>query len=143
KLFGVLTALIVGVAVVTLALRLPPHPHRPRPVTSIPRATFSRIETGMTLAEVTLILGPPGNYSTMETEPTPFDPGEVIGTAGIKISQNLWWGSDSGSVFVSFDNSGRVMTGAFCPTRPSIESSSSRFFKRVLYLKYLWQQWFS
>lgn len=58
-LAGLITATVVA-GVATLALW-----PRPDPVTL---ANYDRVEEGMSPAEVTALLGPPGDYRTHETE---------------------------------------------------------------------------
>jgi outer membrane protein assembly factor BamE (lipoprotein component of BamABCDE complex) len=140
KLLGVMAGLAVLVAICVLAFQTQSGPHAP--VTSISRVTFSRIKTGMTLAEVTAILGPPGNVSTMETE---FDEsawvgaGDIFGVPDAQIARIMIWSTDTAMVTVSFDRAGKLVIAGFCPLRPSTETTWSKTWKRI---ERRWRKWF-
>jgi hypothetical protein len=85
-----------------------------RPETSISSATYHRIAIGMTLSEVTAILGPPGDRSTMDTEyyySTPGDVEEGFWRENPRVDRTLTWLTDTSSVTVGFDGAGVVQTG--------------------------------
>jgi hypothetical protein len=136
KLLVALAGLAVVVVAAAAILR---NPGPQRPVTSIPRASFSRLKVGMTPSEVAAILGPPGDNRTMETEIMTALPHEDrFGTPQASVRSQRWL-SDTANVFVSFDKSGKACAGLYCPARPSRESSLSLFLKQA---KRQWQGWF-
>jgi hypothetical protein len=136
-----LQAAILGLVILLVASAIALKPTSvQRPVTSIARATFARIQPGMSVAEVTAILGPSGDRSTMDTELGPdFDMNDFVGTRGVSIAKILIWNTDSASVIVCFDTSGKVGSAIYTPQQPSTESSSTKLYKRI---KRLWERWF-
>jgi hypothetical protein len=102
----------------------------------ISRATFARVELGMTRGQVEDILGPPGDYSTDESIADPVQgPATLVATEEeLRREPPLpalgrWaepfnnqsakeWISDCGIIFVDFDGSGRVADKAFIAVRP-------------------------
>jgi hypothetical protein len=127
----------VGLAVVAVMYLLPPlflwWNTDPEPGANITRANFRRIKPGMTLAEVSAILGPPGDHTTMETEsdksdPTQWDDNFVADD--VQIARTLIWSTDSASVAVGFDQSDKVSAGIYFAERPSTESIFIQLRKR-------------
>jgi hypothetical protein len=139
KLLVALAGLAVVVAACAIVLR-PFSP--PLPVTSIPKAAFTRVKIGMTTAEVATILGPPGDKSTMETEQVPIDhmnSDEFFVVPDSVPSSVLSWRSDTAVVFVRFDKLGNACSGIYSRWRPSTESTLQKLLKRA---KRLWHRWF-
>lgn len=139
--WGLAALAIVLLVVFGFALARQPDP--PRSVTSISRAAFHCVKEGMTIAEVTAILGPPGDYRTTETEidvTAPYTVGDMFVTLRpYSVGRTLFWISDTATVIVGLDQAGKAEMGTFNPNRPSKESASSRLLKRA---KRQWQQWF-
>jgi hypothetical protein len=93
----------------------------------VSRENYDRIKEGMTLAEATTILGEPGDFTTGEIDedtPMPFDwRADCFGTMRPITSGDLEgfalpersarWVTDSTSVWLALDDSGRVIGGQF------------------------------
>jgi hypothetical protein len=133
---------VAAIVVAALAIGVSLLQHGPDSLTQA-RATFGRIKPGMTLAEVTAILGPPGNYTNTEIEPKayPAEPtdlfGDVMNTTFHPESIELWlW--DTHGVWVSMD-SGKVTGGTFVPMRPKKDGFMERL---VQWSKRQWHRWF-
>jgi hypothetical protein len=115
----------------------------PRPSQRIRRTTFARIAPGTKLSEVTSVLGAPGNYSTVETEPAPgdFQPGDFVGTGNPWSPKILKWSCDFADVTVGFDSEDRVETALYQARQPSPKNEGflSKLLKRV---RRRWEEWF-
>ncbi len=94
------------------------------------RATYDRIQNGMTESEVEAVVGlPPGDYATAPTE---YD----RGTAGFEefkaIPGLVQWSGDEGTILVGFDFSWRVAKKAYWPAVGKTEKSTLRSWLRRL-----------
>jgi hypothetical protein len=132
-------ALLAVVLAVGFFVWWPPDP--PRPVTALQRDAAERIKEGMTLAEVIGILGPPGDYRTMETRPA-FELG--VTRIGPEDPDFLYistvdWRTDTADVIVVFDSAGRTRSGSYIPNKPSLVSPPERFLR---WLERLRRRWF-
>jgi hypothetical protein len=108
KLLVVLAGLAVVIcAAVVLALR--PQPDR------VTRENFDRITECLNRAEVEAILGPPGDYRTVPTDPDRLNPNVVI-VSKFPWSEKDWacWQGDAGEGWVFFGKeTGTVRVGVF------------------------------
>jgi hypothetical protein len=140
KLF---VTLVVFSALLTCAFAVRQLLETPGSFPRIRRTTFARITPGATLQEVTAVLGAPGDYSTMETEPARGDlqPGDFVGTGNPWSPKTLKWTCDSAEVRVSFDREDKVETAMYFPRRPSATKGGtlSEFVRRV---RRQWEEWF-
>jgi hypothetical protein len=129
KLLVALAGLAVVVAAVVVVLW-------PRPASRITRENFWRIKKGMTWAEVTAILGPPGFYTTGDTQLDPTVPPDLADRFGSDNGAKPpdMWQSDTAWVFVWRDESDLVVKGTCEPRRPA--TSIARQWERM------WHRWF-
>src|SRR5262249_54020078 len=85
----------------------------PRAESGITVENFRRIREGMTLAEAIAILGPPGDYSTLETASPPIlseeDAYARLGDRTYESVNLQYWKNDTADVFVALDKSGRIV----------------------------------
>jgi hypothetical protein len=138
KLLVVLTGLVV-VAAVAVVLWPPTDP-----ASRITQENFERIKPGMTMAEVTAILGPPGDYKTPDS-PIEFHTGEVPtfgsmmtpvdGPKRVEI-----WDSDMACTRIEVDSSDTVRWGIFDPQHFSNDSILN---KALGWAKRQWHRRFS
>jgi hypothetical protein len=135
RLVGLAVVIAAGMVVLWLQIT------SPRPVSSIRLAAFQLLKPGMTLAQVTAIIGPPGDYRTMKTEDDlPSGPeGYFFGRQEGTFGPIEGWQSDNARIIVSFHETGRVQSGEFFPQRPSTESNWSKVFWQV---NHQWHRWY-
>jgi hypothetical protein len=99
----------------------------PAPPQHVSRADFDRIQAGMSLADVEVLLGgPPGDYRTVEVDldvsggspefHNVMSAPEVL--LGKRRFRHEWWQGNSGNVWVCFDENDRVVTKEFTPGKP-------------------------
>jgi hypothetical protein len=91
----------------------------PRPESRITVENFRRIREGMTLAEAIAILGPPGDYRTLETASPPIlsdaDAYAHLGDRTYESVDLQYWENDTADVLVGLDKSGRIVSGSVYP----------------------------
>jgi hypothetical protein len=117
-----------------------------RSITSISRATFHNLKPGMTLVEVTGILGRPGTYFTREWE-TDFPPAElpierpdtIEGKGSLTFTSGEVWQTDTSTVWVAFDSEGNMVQAMFFAYHPSTKSTWRKIGDQC---KRLWREWF-
>jgi hypothetical protein len=112
----VLLAVSLAVLAVVAARPILLPPTNPR----ITEANFERIERGMTLANVEALLGPPGDYRTGPTQPSPrILSGRSWGPWWTYegVSQQHWEG-DGARITVWLDPDGRVLESLAFPMEP-------------------------
>ncbi len=98
---------------------------------------FGRIQKGMTLAEVSAILGPAGDYTTEPLVWLRF----VHPPAVHPKDKRVDWLTDQGQWVVVFDTSDRVKTKWFAVAwKGKDEATIERFLRRIARP---WRQWFS
>jgi hypothetical protein len=111
----------------------------------INRENLFRLRDGMTLAEATAILGPPGDYRSGATESCdrrdPF--GSTFQTViGNRIESNdrrVVWDTDSARVIVTFDVSDQLVGGSLI----SMQKTKVSLVENVRWrAKRLWDKWF-
>jgi hypothetical protein len=95
---------VVWLALVAVGVLVP----RPAPPVRATREKFGLVHKGMTLAEVTTILGPPGNYASGPTHLSGPASGRDLGPTGEAWSHYDWY-SDTFDFWVEFDGSGVVI----------------------------------
>jgi hypothetical protein len=113
------------------------------PASRITQENFERIKPGMTMAEVTAMLGPPGDYENPDS-PVKFHTGDgptfgsmmtpVDGPKSVEI-----WDSDTAFVSIEVDSSDTVRWGTFAPQHVpngSLLSTALGWAKRQ------WHRWF-
>jgi hypothetical protein len=97
---------LLGVSAIGLVVVLVVLYARDRCLLSIDKSTCDRVQLGMSLAEVEVILGgPPGNYTGLFFKKDVSIPLTVVGGA----SRKQWTGT-RGVLIVFFDEQGRVIT---------------------------------
>lgn len=129
KLLGAMTLGAVLAAVVTL---LPPPPPSESGIT---KANFDRIQLGMSLAEVTSILGPPGDHPD-EPEESVVMGWQTVG--GEDLVDYEWYAGEVG-IIVSFDHSDRAVDKNIGSFKRRELDASEKFLRRA---KHLWQKCF-
>jgi hypothetical protein len=106
KLLVVLTGLTaLGIGVFLL---------RPAPYLGITQEDFDRVQIDMTAAETEAILGPPGDYRTMDSTPTYTYRLTLSGRISAENRSKVWW-SDRGGVVAFFDESGKLCGKGYMP----------------------------
>jgi hypothetical protein len=129
---------LAPVAVVTLmlvsasVLLLWPWPQADR----VTRENFSRLEEGMSRADVDAILGPLGDYRTGDTNLALSGP-TVFGQSG--RSQAYTWRGDTANIKVGFDPSGHLFAASYQAMRRSENPIDNILFRAFR----LWSRWFS
>jgi hypothetical protein len=124
----------------------PVPPSLPSPVTAL---NFVRVKDGMTLAEVTAILGPPGDYTSAATTVDDGAPAAqflVFRKEGVRLHDTELWRTDTAHAFVDFDRAGLAFRGCYTPMRKVSASpipDNSQWAKVVWKVKELWHRWFS
>jgi hypothetical protein len=95
----------------------------------------------MKLAEVTAILGPSGDRTTMELECdlSAGQEGDILCVPDPQIASTALWSTDTAAVVVGFDRTGNVGIASFYPLRPSSETTWSKVRNRA---EALWREWF-
>jgi hypothetical protein len=112
------------------------------PASRITQENFERIRPGMTMAEVTAMLGPPGDYKTPNS-PVVFHTGEAPGFGSMMTSVDgpkrvEIWDSDTGLVSIEVDSSDTVRWGTFDPHF----ANGSLFSTALGWAKRQWHRWF-
>jgi hypothetical protein len=125
--------------VVCVAIGFAP-PSRNLAERQVTRQCFRSVHIGMSATDVAALLGPPGDYRTVETEyATPAtvdnDP-DSFGPSNQEPEQRQTWLNDNAYVTVNYD-SGRVTDGQFLRLRPADRTALSRF---LWWLKREWQR---
>jgi hypothetical protein len=94
----------------------------------------------MTLAEASAFLGPPGDYSSLETVPVPTKTEWAFlgGGADEHVDIRLWI-NDTAYAVVYLDKSGRITSGLSYPMRPVDHGTLGNLLWR---LKREWHRWF-
>jgi hypothetical protein len=129
---GVLVlAVVISAAVVILWYLSTESPISEPPIGRPSAANFGRLKEGMTLEEVTNILGPPGDYRTANT--TWEDAlGRFQGFPAHRFpsmtrnTKSVVWYTDHGNVQVYFISSGRTAMGIYEPMRIRNDTTSSK-----------------
>jgi hypothetical protein len=113
------------------------------PASRITQENFERIKPGMTMAEVTAMLGPPGDYKT------PLFPSRVSYRDGPTFGSMMTpadgpkrveiWDSDMAFVSIEVDSSDTVRWGAFAPQPVPNDSILN---KALGWAKRQWHRWF-
>jgi hypothetical protein len=113
------------------------------PASRITQEIFERIKPGMTMAEVTAMLGPPGDYKTPDS-PVEFHTGDgptfgsmMTPADGPKRVEN--WYSDTAFVSIEVDSSDTVRWGTFAPQHIPNDSILN---KALGWAKRRWHRWF-
>jgi hypothetical protein len=123
------------------------------PSAELTRMNVGRVKPRMTLEEVTLILGPPGDHRMGNTQPDPNDYGfnypisfhpseDVIDSWKIPRSQNpkrVVWRTDSADLTVLFNYSGQAYTWTYMPMWIPNETAWDKLSRNV---KRHWQRLF-
>ena len=113
---------------------------RPEPGSRITVEIFRRIREGMTLAEASAILGPPGDYSTLEPAPVPrSNESAVLDGGTVERVDFKWWISDTAQAAVFLDQSGRITSGWSYPVRTVDHGTLGNLLWR---LNRQWHRWF-
>jgi hypothetical protein len=104
---------------------------------------FRRIREGMTLTEASAILGPPGDYSSLETVPVPTAPESeeaylYATVEGVDVDFKLWK-NDTAYAVLFLDKSGRITNGSSYPLRTVDHGALGNLLWRV---KSLWRRCF-
>jgi hypothetical protein len=90
------------------------------PKPGINRQNYLKIQIGMTVDEVTALMGhPPGNYAR-PTSSISATEGESTGEI---THEQLFWFGDSGFVVVNFDDNNCVRGAGFCPVQDTRDNS--------------------
>jgi hypothetical protein len=104
---------------------------------------FRRIREGMTLAEASAILGPPGDYSTLDTASPPIlsdgDAYASLGDGTVESVDQEWWTNDTADAFVGLDKSGRIVSGSVYPRQTIDHGTLGNLLWRA---KRQWHRWF-
>jgi hypothetical protein len=124
---------VVGLAVLVAVGAFVLWPRQDR----VTRENYDQIKVGMTRAEVDAILGPPGDYTTVE----PFGTGYGQQSEGTQliIPPTVDWVGDEGYLQVGFDDEDRVVGKIFTRHLQSVRASLERIIWPV---KRLWRRWF-
>jgi hypothetical protein len=94
----------------------------------------------MTNAEVETILGPRGDYSTVNVAASALDQVEILPDTTHAQGVAAWhWLTDFGELSVTFDDSGHVLRGWYAPMR---EVNDTTWNKLVYKVKRQWHRWF-
>ncbi len=116
----------LGLMLVVLVCCALPDLLRPTQLTA---ANFRRVEGGLTRADVRGILGgPPGDYRTGPTPPTPLTGAPVNLPSWLKIEQ---WQGDEGVFWVVFDPSGRAAQKHYFPGSPPEDRPLANYLWRL------------
>ncbi len=109
----------------------------PRP-DRVTRENYARIRVGMSRAEAYAVLGPPGDYTTGDVEPSAVRP--PVGLAGSREgpSKEQWTG-DRAVMALFFDGAGNVADGVCFMLEPV---DHGPFGNAVWRAKRLWRRWF-
>lgn len=106
------------------------------PQSRVTRAGFEALRVGMTMKDVERVLGgPPGDYRTgdvdldlsrvqPEFDNVMFAPEVLLGE---RHFEHEWWQGDGGTVWVCFDEEGRVVTKEFTPGELVASTPHARF----------------
>jgi hypothetical protein len=115
-----LLLVLVGVAVVVAAEVVVLWPWR-EPVSPITRANYERIQLGMSLAEVTDMLGPLGDRRTCDTEPDPAPPVGLPNAAPTRPGHKFvaLWDGDHASILVYVSPEDLVVGKQYLAVRPT------------------------
>jgi hypothetical protein len=119
KLWWVAGVVLLAVTVASVLLIRPVSPLR------IAREDFNRIRRGMNYEEVEAIMGcPPGNYTTGETDVAKtaldWDDSEDVDASANEGEHSVYfgdWCTDTASLSVVLDASGKVIYRAYLPIR--------------------------
>jgi hypothetical protein len=107
----------------------------PRP-NRVTRENYDRIRKGMSRAEVEAILGPPGDYSTVDSE------GLGVSDVGFDHSGSqdvtVAWVSDGADVWVFLNPMGKVVGKQYIPLRAVDRGPLGNLLWRA---KRLWRKW--
>jgi outer membrane protein assembly factor BamE (lipoprotein component of BamABCDE complex) len=138
KLWWVLAVLPALFVIVLVGTASPwPRPERVTP------QNFSLIHKGMSRVEVTAMLGPPGDYSTLPPapltvgEPPQLDQDSPSDTEWETIDSVQYWLNDDLEITVYFDPNGVVRTEC----DPAHVIKNSTFGNLVWRAKRLWNKW--
>jgi hypothetical protein len=131
-----------GLALVTLvsvgAIVLWPRPHR------ITRENFHRIRFGMTVAEVESILGPPGDYDTVDSTEDESNSEEWTRPASTNevgmtvFGRSAIWVCNEALIGVEFDDANNIKSAIYLPRRPVDHGLLENLAWRV---KRQWRKW--
>jgi hypothetical protein len=108
----------------------------PRPNRFTPE-NYDRIHKGMTQSEVEALLGPPGDYTTMDTD--------LGGTATMDVDHSggqyrpVVWRSERANVFVHLNPRGEVVGKGYFPVQAVDHGPLGNVLWRA---KRQWQKWF-
>jgi hypothetical protein len=88
------------------------------PKPGINRQNFRKIQVGMSLEDVTALMGrPPGNYAGPTSFILATAQGETIGEIGKTGPRQEAWMSDGGFVIIGLDGNDRVSGAGFSPVQ--------------------------
>jgi hypothetical protein len=127
------------------------------PSAELIRENFDRIRLGMSLEEITRLLGPPGDYRTVtntQNDSSNFERRDRVRAfswahdwsgnwSKIRISHNptqVVWRSDNADVSIGINDSGQAQEGVYVPMRIPNDTNWDKFVRKV---KRQWQRWFS
>jgi hypothetical protein len=134
-----LGALAVGLVMPTGGVFAP----RPKP-DRLTLQNYTRIEKGMSRADVEALMGPPGDH---RTRPVPFDAGlvprmEYLDYREASGDPALRWAGDEIYATVYFDSAGRVLERVVAPVPPIRREDRSPWGDRLWRLKRHWRRVF-
>jgi hypothetical protein len=113
------------------------------PASRITQENFERIKAGMTMAEVTAMLGPPGDYKTaLSPSRVSYGDGPTFGSMMTPVDgpkRVEIWDSDTAFVSIEVDSSDTVRWGTFAPQHVPNDNILN---KALGWAKRQWHRWF-
>ena len=119
------------------------------PSAELTRPNVTRMKAGMTLPDLTLLLGPPGDHRTANTEPDPnsygleyprsFPPGQTSAVPRSDSPKLVVWRTDGADLHVWLNDSGQAYRWEYSPMWIRNESPGDRLVRET---KRRWHRWF-